>query len=88
MIAWYQKLCEYMIRGSTQSSDGKDCHRGRKDKEENSLQPDCIESLFKKLNEEMQEGLPFLGGMKLRFEIVQPRPEALRNRFKREHLEI
>ena len=49
---------------------------------------DCIESLFKKLNEEMQEGLPFLGGMKPRFEIGPPRPEALRNRFRREPLEF
>ena len=49
---------------------------------------DRIEGLFKKLNEEMQDGLPFLGGMRLRFEIGPPRPEGLRNRFKREPFEI
>ena len=49
---------------------------------------DRMESFFKKLNEEMREGLPFLGRLKVRFEIGPPRSEALRNQFRRESVEF
>ena len=47
-----------------------------------------LEDLFGKLNEKVDQGLPFLGGLKLKFEIVPPKPEQLRNQFKRVRLEI
>jgi hypothetical protein len=35
-------------------------------------QHQVLEALFDKLNQESQKGLPFLGGLKLRFEIYLP----------------
>jgi len=46
-------------------------------------QHQALENLFGKINEETHRGLPFLGSLKLRFEIAPPRPEKLRNQFKR-----
>jgi hypothetical protein len=48
----------------------------------------ALENLFEKLNEQSQPGLPFLGGLKLRFELAQPRSKKLRNQFKRELVEF
>jgi len=42
-----------------------------------------LEKLFLKLNEEGGNGMPFWGNLKLRFEIVPPRPEHFRNRMKK-----
>ena len=47
-----------------------------------------IKELLDKLNERKSRPLPFLGGLKIRFEIAAPRPEALRNQFKKQFLEI
>ncbi|MBW2615651.1 MAG: transposase [Deltaproteobacteria bacterium] len=47
-----------------------------------------IKALLHKLNESKSRQLPFLGDLKIRFEIVPPRPEAFRNQFRRQHLEI
>ncbi|MFQ5976289.1 MAG: transposase, partial [Candidatus Hydrothermarchaeales archaeon] len=46
-------------------------------------QHQVLEALFDKLNQESQKGLPFLGGLKLRFEIVPARSKDLYNQFKR-----
>ena len=48
----------------------------------------AIEDLFKKINEEMKSGLPFLGGMKIIFEIGSPRPDTVKNILKRDILEF
>jgi len=48
----------------------------------------ALTTLFNTLNNQMQQGLPFLGGLKLRFEIGPPRPEELRNQFKRDSVEF
>ena len=51
-------------------------------------QHQIIKALLDKLNESKSRPLPFLGGLKIRFEIVPPRPKALRNQFGRQFLEI
>ena len=47
-----------------------------------------IEVLLDKLNQSKPRPLPFLGGLKIRFEIIPPRPGVFRNQFKRQLLEI
>jgi len=47
-----------------------------------------LQDLFKKLNDEMKSGLPFLGGMKIIFEIGSPRPDLVKNILKRDILEF
>ena len=47
-----------------------------------------IKALFDKLNKESSQGFPFLGGLRMRFEIAPQKPEDLRNQFRRELLEI
>ncbi len=51
-------------------------------------QHQVLKKLFTRLNDEAGHELPFLGGLKLRFEIVPPRPEEMRNQFKRGFLEF
>ena len=52
-------------------------------------QHQALTALSTKLNEEMgEDGLPFLGGLRLRFEIAPPRPNQLRNQFRRGLLEF
>ena len=51
-------------------------------------QHQSIKALLDKLNESSSRPLPFLGGLKIRFEIAPPRPKALRNQFERQSLEI
>ena len=46
-------------------------------------QHETLQSLFDALNEKSRQGLPFLGGLGLRFEISPPRSEDLHNKFKR-----
>lgn len=46
-------------------------------------QHQTLQSLFDTLNEKSQQGLPFLGGLGLRFEISPPRSKQLHNKFKR-----
>ena len=46
-------------------------------------QHETLQSLFDTLNEKSRQGLPFLGGLGLRFEISPPRSEDLHNKFKR-----
>ena len=47
-------------------------------------QHETLRSLFDALNKKSRQGLPFLGGLGLRFEISLPRSEELHNEFKRE----
>ena len=47
-----------------------------------------IKALLDKLNESKSRRLPFLGGLKIRFEIVPPRPKAFCNQLRRQLLEI
>ena len=47
-----------------------------------------LEALFNKLNKESEQGLPFLGDLKLKFKIDSPRPEDLYNQFRRGTLEF
>jgi hypothetical protein len=42
-----------------------------------------LEALFDKLNKESQQAFPFLGNLRLKFEIDSPRPENLYNQFRR-----
>jgi hypothetical protein len=51
-------------------------------------QHQALKALFDKLNEEAQPGIPFLGNLKLRFEIVPPRTQELRNQLKRVPLDF
>ncbi len=51
-------------------------------------QHQALSHLFGKLNQQSQDGLPFLGGMRLQFDITEPRSENLRNQRKRLRLEI
>lgn len=51
-------------------------------------QHELLVNLFHKLNQQSRNGIPFLGGLKLRFEITQPRSKNLHNRFKRQSLEF
>jgi hypothetical protein len=51
-------------------------------------QHQALEALFGKLNEQSQNGFPFLGGLRLRYEISPAKSENLRNRFKRELFEF
>jgi hypothetical protein len=51
-------------------------------------QHQVLKNLFTKLNDEADQELPFLGGLKLRFEVVPPRPEEMRNQLKRGFLEF
>ena len=46
-------------------------------------QHQLLQPLFDKLNKESKQGLPFLGGFKLRFKIDPVRPKDLYNQFKR-----
>ena len=46
-------------------------------------QHETLQSLFDALNEKSRQGLPFLGGLGLRFEISPPRSEELHNKLKR-----
>ena len=48
----------------------------------------ALKVLFSKLNKEMQNGLPFLGGLKLKFDIGSERPKHLQNRIKRGPVEF
>jgi len=47
-----------------------------------------IKKFFNKLNKEAQQGLPFLGGLKLKFEIVPPRSESLQNQLRRKKINL
>ena len=47
-----------------------------------------MQDLFRKLNSHTENSLPFLGGLKLRFEIGDVRPDALKNKFSRARLEF
>ena len=47
-----------------------------------------IKTLFAKLNEDSHVPLPFLGGLKLRFEISPARPKNSRNKFIRQSLNL
>ncbi len=49
---------------------------------------EILSNFFEKINEEIREGLPFLGGLNLRFEIAPPRPDKLYNRFRRSFVEF
>jgi hypothetical protein len=40
------------------------------------------------LNESKSQPLPLLGGLKIRFEIVSPKPKTFRNQLRRQLLEI
>jgi hypothetical protein len=51
-------------------------------------QHEVLQNLLDKLNEESQKPIPFLGGLKLRFEITPPRSEKLHNMFKRQVFEF
>ena len=51
-------------------------------------QHEAIKALLDKLNHSKFRRLPFLGGLKIRFEIVPPRSKVLRNQFRRQPLEI
>lgn len=46
-------------------------------------QHQVLEALFNKLNKESQQAFPFLGNLRLRFEIDSPRSEDLYNQFRR-----
>lgn len=48
----------------------------------------ALKSLFDRLNEDGDNGLPFLGGIKIRYEIGEPRSENLRNTCKRGFVEF
>ncbi len=54
----------------------------------NEKQHRLLESFFEKLNHLGNCSLPFLGGLKLNFEIGPPRPDNLRNECIREFLEF
>lgn len=49
---------------------------------------EVLSNFFKKINKEMIEGLPFLGGLNLRFEIAPPRSDKLCNRFRRSFVDF
>lgn len=51
-------------------------------------QHQALEALFEKLNREANQGLAFLGGLGLRFELASPRTTRMRNQLKRAGLEI
>ncbi len=51
-------------------------------------QHESLQDLFKKLNGSTKNGLPFLGGLKLKFEIAPPRPKEMRNKLKRQAVEF
>ena len=51
-------------------------------------QHEAIKALLDKLNKQKSRELPFLGGLKIRFEIAAPRSENFRNQLKRQLLEI
>ena len=46
-------------------------------------QHQVLEALFDKLNKESQQPIPFLGNLRLKFEIDSPRPDDLYNQFRR-----
>jgi len=48
----------------------------------------ALQNLFSRLNKEACHGLPFLGGLRLRFEIAPPRQKNLRNQFNRGPVEF
>ena len=48
----------------------------------------ALRTLFDRLNKFTDNGLPFLGGIKIRYEIGEPRPENLRNRCERGFVEF
>ena len=48
----------------------------------------ALQALLSKLNEESKQGFPFLGGLRLRFEITPARSQDLHNMFKRGVLEF
>ncbi len=48
----------------------------------------ALQNLFSRLNKEACHGLPFLGGLRLKFEIAPPRQKNLRNQFNREPVEF
>ena len=47
-----------------------------------------IQNLFNKLNERSKNGLPFLGGFKLKYEIGPPRSKKMRNKLKRQFVDF
>lgn len=51
-------------------------------------QHQALENLFGKLNRTAHRELPFLGGLKLRFEVAHARSEKLHNQFKRERIDF
>jgi hypothetical protein len=51
-------------------------------------QHEALKALFNKLNKEMQKGLPFLGGLKLRFDIGPKRSNNLQNKIQRGSFEF
>jgi hypothetical protein len=51
-------------------------------------QHQALENLFGKLNRNAHRELPFLGGLKLRFEVAHARSEKLHNQFKRERIDF
>ncbi len=48
----------------------------------------ALKLLFDRLNDDSDNGFPFLGGIKLRYEIGEPRPDFFRNRCKRDFVEF
>jgi hypothetical protein len=48
----------------------------------------ALQALFDKLNQEAQQGLPFLGGLRLRFELAPPKTQRMLNQLKRGGLEF
>ncbi len=51
-------------------------------------QHQALSRLFDKLNEEAQQGIPFLGGIPLTFDITDPKPDDFRNQCLRQPLEF
>jgi hypothetical protein len=51
-------------------------------------QHEMLQKLFEKLNESTKDGLSFLGGLKLKFEIAPPKPKEMRNKLERHVVEF
>lgn len=51
-------------------------------------QHQALRRLFDKLNQEAQKGIPFLGGIRLTFDITDPKPDDFRNQCLRQQLEF
>jgi hypothetical protein len=51
-------------------------------------QHQILQDLFSKLNEDIKQGFPFWGGLKLKFELAPPKSEKLRNKLERQVVEF